>query len=970
MSFYAFSGLLNGIAATALGAFVYSRAPRDPKHQTYGLYCLSISIWSYAYFAWQQTESRELAYLFIDLLMAGAILIPVTYLHHVVTLLERADRHRGLLKLGYALSGFFLLTDLTPYFVADLRPELSFQYWPKPGPAFHFFLAYFAWYVTYATYLIAAAYRNAATGLRRNQYLYMTIASLVGYIGGVTNFPLWYGIPIPPVGTILVSVYVSIIAYTILRYRLMDISIVISKGLASGLLLTSIFVPIYAAVLISQRATLYSIAPLLAGTLVFSCGLWVLLNNYKKIVNVTFGLICLGVCIWLFSFFMIYSTSHDGASLFWGKFVYTGMVYIPALFYHFCARFLRLPAHTNRFRANYLISTLFLLLIPTPYLINGQYSYFWGYYPKAGILHPLFLVYFFSVSAASLQKLYHGGYKVTEENPPLEATRNKYVFWAFVIGYLASIDFAQSYGYEFYPLGCLFVSLWALTIAYAILKYQLMDVATMRTRAQALPYGHALVLIPSYVVVLLLIRLFTGSMEYILAGTLVATFLILSGILVNLQKMTEQAVGKALFRKTHDAYETLSTFSKALVRILDLKTLTEEIVRTLVKVMGIKSVTLYLLDKEKNTYAPVSSSGLIGEDVTERLLAASDPLPHHLEKMQTILVREELEQAPSIHRAHSLIATLHAMGADVCIPFINKNVLVGFCILGSRTTHQMYSDQDLGLLTTLAQATAIALDNAVLYEELKRSQTLVRRSDRLRSLETIAGGFAHEVRNPLTSIKTFIQLTPERKDDPEFIGHFSTVVAEDVARIERLIQEILDYARYMQPKFMEEDVNDVVASCLYFVRIKAEAKSVLIQQDYTRGLPHVTLDRQQIKQVLLNLLLNAIEAMNGAGGRLIVKTHRLAKSPDDSWVQIEVGDTGCGIAPADLDHIFDPFYTTKHASEEREGTGLGLTIAHQIIQEHGGHITVESELGKGTTFFVNLPVKPVAAACASKDNGL
>src|SRR5207237_1337922 len=232
--------------------------------------------------------------------------------------------------------------------------------------------------------------------------------------------------------------------------------------------------------------------------------------------------------------------------------------------------------------------------------------------------------------------------------------------------------------------------------------------------------------------------------------------------------------------------------------------------------------------------------------------------------------------------------------------------LIGLCVLGPRTTPQMYSDQDLRLLTMLAQAAAIALDNAVLYEELRRSQSIVQRTDRLRSLETIAGGFAHEVRNPLTSIKTFIQLTPERKDDPEFIGHFSTVVAEDVARIERLIQEILDYARYMEPKFQEDDIN-------------------------------------------------AIEAMGDRGGELIVRTHRLSKAPEDTWVQIEVTDTGCGIAPADLEHIFDPFYTTKHESQEREGTGLGLTIVHQIVQEHGGHIEVKSEIGRGTTFLLNLP---------------
>ena len=706
MNFYALSGLLNGIAATALGALVYSRAPRDPKHLTFGLYCLSISIWSYSYFAWQAAESRETAFLFIDLLMAGAILIPITYLHHVVTLLERADRHRKLLTFGYALSGIFLLTDLTPYFVADLKPEMSFPFWPKPGIAFHVFLLYFVGYVTYATSLIAVAYRNAK-GLRRNQYLYLTIASIVGYVGGATNFPLWYGIQIPPNGTLLVAVYVSIVAYTMLRYRLLDFSVAVEKGLTYLLLILLVVLPAYPILLLAER-------------------------GYFGTISYQFSLIALA---------------------------------------------------------------LFSLIVFAAYHLKPQ---------------------------------------------------------------------AQS------------------------------------------------------------------------------------------------AVARMLFKGRHDMYETLSTFSKALVRILDLKTLTEEIVRTLVNAMGIRAVALYLLDKENGVYAPASSHGLKWEDVLTHRLTVADPLPRHVSKTQALVVREELEHAHGNEQLVPVIESLHALNADVCIPFINKNALIGFCVLGPRTTDQMYSDQDLNLLMTLAQAAAIALDNAVLYEELKRSQTMVRRVDRLRSLETIAGGFAHEVRNPLTSIKTFIQLAPERKDDPEFIGHFSTVVAEDVARIERLIQEILDYARYMEPKFMEEDINDIVESCLYFVRIRADAKSVTLRKDLALNLPPVTLDRQQIRQVLLNLLLNAIEAMGPAGGRLIVKTHRLTKSGGDSWVQVEVTDTGCGIAPGDLDHIFDPFYTTKHASDEREGTGLGLTIVHQIVQEHGGHITVDSAINRGTTFLVNLPINPVA----------
>ena len=117
-------------------------------------------------------------------------------------------------------------------------------------------------------------------------------------------------------------------------------------------------------------------------------------------------------------------------------------------------------------------------------------------------------------------------------------------------------------------------------------------------------------------------------------------------------------------------------------------------------------------------------------------------------------------------------------------------------------------------------------------------------------------------------------------------------------------------------------------------------------------------DRQQINQVLMNLFMNALDALGEEGGRLSVKTCRLTKPPaGDLWVQVEVADTGCGIAPADLDHVFDPFYTTKHARKEWKGTGLGLTIVHGIIQEHGGSVEVESKVGRGTTFFVNLPVK-------------
>jgi len=415
-------------------------------------------------------------------------------------------------------------------------------------------------------------------------------------------------------------------------------------------------------------------------------------------------------------------------------------------------------------------------------------------------------------------------------------------------------------------------------------------------------------------------------------------------------------VRKILDKEKHDAYETLTEFSQAMVSIPDLPTLTQTILDTLKKVLNIQSASLFLLDNEKDAYmlSPTDETDLAARQSIA--FSASDELPHYLRCSHTLLVRADLKGSPEL--TPSILRALEAMTSEVCLPLINKDRLIGFINLGTRTDVQSYVQHERHLLMTLAQNAAVALDNVLLYTDLKRSQTLMRRADRLRSLETIAGGFAHEIRNPLTSIKTFVQLAPGRRDDAEFIDRFSEVVIEDVYRIERLIHEILDYARYREPKFALEDLNDIVASCLYFIEVKAHSKCITIEKHLAPDLPSAMLDRQQIKQVLLNLLLNGMDAMNDRGGQLSVKTHRLNKA-DGTWLQIEIGDTGVGISPNNLEHIFDPFYTTKHESIEREGTGLGLTIVHEIIQEHHGYIEAESTIGVGTTFYINVRTHPL-----------
>lgn len=409
-----------------------------------------------------------------------------------------------------------------------------------------------------------------------------------------------------------------------------------------------------------------------------------------------------------------------------------------------------------------------------------------------------------------------------------------------------------------------------------------------------------------------------------------------------------------------DPFTIITEFSRDMGTLTDFNALCDRIVTGLSHCADLPEASLFLLDREKEIFRRITCRGPFSNDFPVQKLSAKHPLPQRLSSGREILQRSSISGLVHADESTNLLCSiLETLHAHLCIPLISKGRVIGFCTLGPTDRPPPDTDHALPLLVALAQNAANALDNAVLYEDLRRSQTLMRRTDRLRSLEIIAGGFAHEIRNPLTSIKTFIQLAPERKDDAEFIRDFSKVVLDDVHRIERLIQEILDYARYMEPKLTDEDLNEIVASCLYFIDVKAESRGIKIEKELANDLPRVMLDRQQIKQVLLNLLLNAMDAMADKGGALKVRTQRLSKPGEQAWVQIEVEDTGPGISPENLEHIFDPFFTTKHESGEHEGTGLGLTIAHQIIHEHQGDIHVESTPGMGTTFYISLPTDPV-----------
>ena len=701
---------------------------------------------------------------------------------------------------------------------------------------------------------------------------------------------------------------------------------------------------------------LYSAASLIASTSCITLGIYVYAKDRTRTLNTAFALTACLAGIWTAFPFVASLPRDEATALLLTRGVHVFAAFVPPAFYYFVLVLLDLRHDPIAKRPLFYLlptSLVFVALSFHPQFITGLLRHQPFFVVIPGPLFVPFIIFFITGSVFTFYR-YLTGYAQSSG-----AKRNQltYILVAFLLAHIAAgMHFLATYLHaEPIPHDFLLI-LFASLITYAIVKHRVMDITIAMKEGLVHIVTIGMVIVPFSMLFLLIHTQLSISLSRSEAGVVFAFLTLIAIASYTIKTSTKETIARTLFRSRYDMYDTLSNFSRALVTILDLKTLTAEIVNTLAKVIGITTASLYLLDNEKNSYVLSSSYNPLWKQEPVPTLKTSDPLPLFLARSQTILVRDDFDHGTTSDHVRTLINAMKAMDAEVCIPMVNKNNLIGFCNLGTRTNHSMYSDDDLRLLTTLGQNAAIALDNAKLYEERKRSQILMHRTDRLRSMETIAAGFAHEIRNPLTSIKTFIQLAPHRKDDPEFNGYFYRVAADDVARIERLIQEILDYSRYREPDFKKEDLNDIVASSLYFIELKAYRNAMTIQKDFAADLPHVTLDRQQIKQVLLNLFLNALDAMPAPGSHLNVKTHRIIKPGEEDWVQVEVADSGTGIPPTDLEHIFDPFYSTNHQSTDREGTGLGLTIVHQIVQDHSGYIEVSSQPGTGTTFFVNLPV--------------
>lgn len=235
-------------------------------------------------------------------------------------------------------------------------------------------------------------------------------------------------------------------------------------------------------------------------------------------------------------------------------------------------------------------------------------------------------------------------------------------------------------------------------------------------------------------------------------------------------------------------------------------------------------------------------------------------------------------------------------------------------------------------------------------DEIAQQNELLRReviqAEKLKAVATLASGMAHEIKNPLTAIQTFTEYLPQKQHDPEFLNKFSTIVGKEVNRINDLVHQLLDFAKPTPSIFTELDIHAILDDITTFLSNEFVKKNISFLREYTAEQVIIPGDHNKLKQAFLNILLNALQAC-AEGGQIIIRTYNSNNS-----IEISIQDTGQGIAAKDLPYIFDPFFTRKE-----NGTGLGLSITQGIVQEQGGMISVNSEIGRGATFLIQFPLK-------------
>jgi len=677
-------------------------------------------------------------------------------------------------------------------------------------------------------------------------------------------------------------------------------------------------------------------------------GAYLFLAHKGAVIRV-FSLWCLSVAGWSLGYFFWQIAHSSQEALLWTKVLMSFAIIIPVLILHFTIQFLDLyEKKAPLIFLYYGLSLIYLVadVFTNTFISTVSPELFFPHWPKPGLLFHPYLAMFLSSVAYSHYLLW----REMRSASGVRRIQIQYVFWGVLIAFLGgSTNFPLWYGVPILPIGNGFVIVYVLTITYAIVRHQLMDIEVIITTAGLLLGTYLIVLGAPFLVGWWGRNWLEARVgpNWWLIPLLLCTILATIGPFAYAY-LRRQAEAR-LLKEQRRYQRTLQLASRGMTQVRNVGRLCNLITRLVSRTVGMTHASLFLWDETHQHYMLSASHGPNRLSLQSRYaLEEGHPLIRWLREHHQALTTDEAAQHPE----STLGRELAKLDASLVIPGLMQHRLIGFLALGPKRSGGGYSGDDLHAFSTLANEAAVAIENATSYEELlkvneqlKVASERLLRQERLAAAGQFAAGMAHEIKNPLSAIKTFAQYLPEKYGDPAFREKFFRIVQEEIDRINTIIKELSDFAKPAPLQLKPIRLADLVADTLALLSNQCLKQGIEIHHTSQEHEVLISADPQQLKQVLLNLLLNGIEAMDG-GGRLEVATQ-----VKGAKLVLRIMDTGTGIAPECLNQVWDPFFTTKE-----RGMGLGMAIVKGVVERHGGSIDLSSAIGKGTTVEVSLPL--------------
>lgn len=728
----------------------------------------------------------------------------------------------------------------------------------------------------------------------------------------------------------------------------------------------------------SEKFNLYSIPPIVTSILYFMFGYYIFQKNSNSPANIALASLWLSIAIWLSGYAMIYLSADYEHGLYWAKFLYFGVLFIPTTFYYFTVEFLGLEQQRRRSLAVYSVSTIFLLVMLTSNrFLNGLYTYYWGHYVRAGSLQNIFLVFFGITYAGGLVNLYDG-YKKKFNESQIEAKRIQFVFWAFVIAVIGATDFIPNYGFEYYPFGYLLIGALFGVISYTIVQYRLLDISTVIHKTIMWLVTSSLIIIPITSIFYFgrnqIDRLSNLQLSFLVAGLFTLT--------IPYFKLIQPRIDHWFQRRQYDMQKILQGMVKELAALKDLDSLIGKIASTIQDALYISNITLVLWDHKDGQFKIVK-----GEGQEAKQISPDHPFLSWMKEQDRVIEMDEIELDPKYESirswAQSYFKQFHS---KIALPLIHDGKLIGIVNIGEKDNLKSFSSLDLDFLSNLRAEASIALSNSLLYDDVSKMSEelrqwageLERKVDertrelaeskhqleesyqKLQELDQIKSKFfaniSHELRTPITLILAPTEMMLSRnlgkltKDQEKYL----TIMQTNSLRLLKLINNLLDLAKVdagkMELYYNRADFAKYVNEVVFSVSPMAEKKSLDLRFSCEEVIPEFFFDADKIEKVILNLVFNALKFTEK--GEITVSCSR-----QENDVLVKVSDSGIGIPKEHMPKLFSRFsQADSSASRKYEGTGIGLALSRELVELHHGKIWAESEEGRGTTFLFTIPI--------------